>query len=243
MNHEQYKTSIIEINRLRQEINLFNNDEISESALDDLKHKITNFEKENPEFISPNSPNFTIAGGVLDGFTKSKHRSRMLSLTDVFNRSELEDWETRYIKYGESQNLTLENIVKNKYVVEPKIDGLAICITYKNGQIFSAVTRGDGYEGEDVTENIKMIDNVPKLLSITKNLEVRGEIFITKSNFNNLNRKIENGLEIGKGGKTGKDAIFSNPRNVASGTIRQLNSSIVKGRDLSFIAYFLEYLE
>jgi DNA ligase (NAD+) len=254
LTYDEYLALIDEVNRLRNQIHLFDSDEISESALDNLKHKITLFEQENPERISPNSPNMTIAGGVAEKFTKSRHTRRMLSLNDIFNEKELADWQQRWIDYGVKQGNfePLENKteistrfslnvgdrnITTKYVCEPKIDGLAVSIIYTNGQISSATTRGDGWVGELVTENVRQIRAIPKEIPYKGNLEVRGEIFLTKKDFENLNKAIEKGEKIGKGGQTGPEAVFSNPRNASSGTIRQLDSRIVGERNLSFIAY------
>jgi DNA ligase (NAD+) len=128
------------------------------------------------------------------------------------------------------------------YICEAKIDGLALSLHYKNGKLWKAVTRGDGIVGEDVTENARQIKDIPQELKfidgqVYKYIEVRGEVFINNQNFSNLNRDILQGKTTGKLGKTGKEGVFANPRNVASGTLRQLDSSIVKDRNLSFLAY------
>jgi len=260
VSQEEYARYVNEINRLRNEVHLFNSEEISEAALDDLKHKITLFETQNPDKILPNSPNYTISGGVAEGFTKYIHKRRMLSLNDVFSLTELEEWQERWQNYAtknifdeslsQSLNNDLDNNLadsldtnedKNKdnqiYICEPKIDGLAVSLHYFEGKLIKGVTRGDGFEGEDVTQNILQITSIPKQILDQRNLEVRGEIFITKKDFENLNKSIENSLQAGKMNKYGKEAIFSNPRNAAAGTLRQLDSRIVAQRKLSFIAY------
>jgi DNA ligase (NAD+) len=238
MNQKEYLKLIEEVNRLRNEVHLFMTEEISEEALDDLKHKITDYELANPTKISKNSPNYTIAGGVRDGFKKVTHRKRMLSITDVFNYEELVAWETRYKNYAKSQNIELEP--NPKYYVEPKIDGLAVSLIYKNGELIQASTRGDGMVGEDVFDNILQVSSIPKTIPDTRDIEVRGEIFLTKSDFEDLNQAVIDGLKKGKNGQFGADAVFANPRNAASGTLRQLDSNIVKERNLSFIAYHLD---
>jgi DNA ligase (NAD+) len=254
LNHDEYLVLIDEVNRLRNQIHLFDSDEISEAALDDLKHKITLFEQENPNTVSPNSPNMTIAGGVAEKFVKSRHTRRMLSLNDIFNENELADWQQRWVDYGVKQgsfdeldakttlsshfSFTVDDQHKQVlYICEPKIDGLAISIIYQNGIIISATTRGDGWVGELVTENIKQIRAIPKQIPFKGKIEVRGEIFLTKKDFDELNKAIMKGDKIGKGGHSGIEAVFSNPRNASSGTIRQLDSRIVGERNLSFIAY------
>ena len=239
MTNKEYLNLIKQINEYRNQIHLFGIEEISEGALDDLKHKVTQYELANPTKINPNSPNFTIAGGVLEGFKKVEHKRRMLSLNDIFTLEELTDWENRYKDYA---NRNLNQVIKEtdiEYICEPKLDGLALSLIYKNGLLVHAVTRGDGFFGEDVTENAKQITSIPKEIPDQRELEVRGEVFITKQNFEDLNKDIITGKKIGKMSKTGIDAVFANPRNVASGTLRQLDSRIVADRNLSFIAYNL----
>jgi DNA ligase (NAD+) len=243
MTQDQYQTLVAEVNRLRGQVNLFDIEEISQQALDDLKHQITIFEKNHPELISPASSNYTIQGGVLKGFKKASHNKRMLSLVDIFNFEELQDWEKRYYKHGQNEGIiNQEQNPKTCYIIEPKIDGLALSLIYDNGELIQAITRGDGYIGEDVTLNAKMIANIPKSIADKQKLEVRGEVFLTKSDFEDLNQAIIAGLYTGKGSKIGKEAIFANPRNAASGSLRQLDSNIVKQRKLSFIAYYFDYL-
>ena len=234
LSKNEYQKMVKQVNRLRNEVNLFSVEEISEAALDDLKHKITEFETAFPDQILPDSPNYTIAGGVAEGFQKYTHKRRMLSLNDVFDYEELTDWEQRFLDYGD------KNGVENgspTYICEPKIDGLAISLIYIDGKLTHAVTRGDGYVGELVTSNVMQIQSIPKSIEYSGELEVRGEVFLTKSDFLLLNYEIENGQKVGKMNKTGAEAKFANPRNAASGTLRQLDSSVVAGRRLSFIAY------
>jgi DNA ligase (NAD+) len=234
---QEYLALIAKVNQLRNEVHLFSEENISEEALDNLKMQITKWENENPDKIDPNSPNYTIAGGVAEGFVKVSHQKRMLSLNDIFTEIELMEWQERWQKYAEQNSIKFELGQKVNYICEPKIDGLAISLHYKGGLLVQAVTRGDGFVGEDVTNNIKQIYSIPKAIPDTRMLEVRGEIFMTKSDFTELNQKIIDGILLGKMSKTGPEYIFANPRNVASGTIRQLDSSVVKDRKLSFIAY------
>jgi len=243
MNNSEYLTLVAEVNRLRNEVHLFNVEEISESALDDLKHKITLYEVNNPDKISPNSPNYVVSGGVAKNFVKFKHTRRMLSLNDIFSFEELIDWDKRWKDYFKKEVEVAEE-VKNfnsesdqVYVCEPKLDGLAISLHYDEGKLVSAATRGDGFVGELVTENIRQIKYIPKEIEFKGKLEVRGEVFLSKQDFEDLNKKITEGQLVGKMGNTGPEAVFANPRNAASGTIRQLNSAIVAERNLSFVAY------
>ncbi len=239
ISYKDYQKLVLEVNRLRTEVHLFSNEEVSEATLDDLKRKISEFEEKNPDLISPNSPNYTISGGILEGFKKFKHLERMLSLTDIFDFKELQKWEEKWQNYLiKNSTKKLEELdIKPRYLCEPKIDGLAISLHYLDGKLKTGVTRGDGFIGEDITENVLQIQSIPKEIFDKEKLEVRGEVFMTKENFNSLNEKIKNGLVVGKNGKTGLDGVFANPRNVASGTLRQLNSNIVKQRKLDFIAY------
>jgi DNA ligase (NAD+) len=235
MTHPEYLALIQKVNQLRNQVHLFGDEEISEDALDNLKMQITNWENQNPTDISPNSPNFTISGGVSAGFSKFTHTRRMLSLNDIFDYQELTEWQTRWQDYARREGIDFDP--SQDYICEPKIDGLAISIHYKDGQLVRAITRGDGFVGEVVTNNILQINSIPKSIPDQRELEVRGEIFMTKSNFEILNQKVMSGELVGKLGKTGTEGIFANSRNVASGTIRQLDSAVVASRNLSFVAY------
>lgn len=294
---QEYLALITKVNQFRNEVHLFGEENISEEALDNLKMQITDWERDHPESIDPNSPNYTIAGGVAEGFTKVQHQKRMLSLNDIFTHEELIEWEERWQKYADQNSISIpksfeseklkaniKSIVVDKnpsslkdversdgvdnmtvssnlngensdtkatsticnsinYICEPKIDGLAISLVYENGKLQQAVTRGDGFVGEDVTNNVLQIQSIPKSIQDKRKLEVRGEVFMTKSDFEELNQKIIDGILPGKMSKTGPEFVFANPRNVASGTIRQLDSSVVKDRKLSFIAYNVYILE
>lgn len=282
--HSEYLQMVAKANELRTQVHLFDNDVISEEALDNLKHQITLFEEANPELISPKSPNKIVVGDVKKGFQKFTHTRRMLSLNDIFDRNELEKWEKRWQDFGlknienfdklvglvdlvdskgeslpknpekslEKNNQNLESQKSEnydstnnsiKYICEPKIDGLAVSLHYKGGQLIAAATRGDGFVGENVTENVRQIKNIPQTIPEKMDLEVRGEVFLSKENFEKLNQAIIAGEKVGKLGKTGIEAIFANPRNAASGTLRQLDAGIVAERNLSFIAYGLTFEE
>jgi DNA ligase (NAD+) len=238
MTQNEYLALVEEVNRLRNQVHLFDTEEISEAALDDLKHKITLYEAQFPDNISPNSPNYTIAGGVAEKFEKVRHSRRMLSLNDIFTHEELVDWEQRYndyaVKYGVSLPISTS---KSKYICEPKIDGLAVSLRYKDGMFAQAATRGDGWVGELITENVRQIRSIPKEIPYTGEVEIRGEVFLTRKDFQSLNERISKGLIAGKGGQSGPENVFANPRNAASGTLRQLDSRVVGERNLSFIAY------
>ena len=158
----------------------------------------------------------------LEKFTKIKHSKPMLSLNNGFNINDIEDFIERTRKY---LNISCDDI---EFVCEPKIDGLSISLLYENGELSQALTRGNGYEGELVTENILTIDNIPKkIVDYPELLEVRGEIFISKNDFEKLNKEQ----------LTNDKKVFSNPRNAAAGSIRQKDSNEIKKRNLMFFAY------
>ena len=158
----------------------------------------------------------------LEKFTKIKHSKPMLSLNNGFNMNDIDDFIKRTCKF---LNISCDDI---EFVCEPKIDGLSISLLYENGELSQALTRGNGYEGELVTENILTIDNIPKkIVDYPELLEVRGEIFISKNDFEKLNKEQ----------LTNDNKVFSNPRNAAAGSIRQKDSSKIKKRNLMFFAY------
>jgi DNA ligase (NAD+) len=211
------------IQKLRQEIehhrylyHVLDQQEISEAALDSLKHELSQLEQQWPELITPDSPTQRVAGKPLDKFSKVIHTQRMLSLNDIFSEAELQDWEQRIKK------LTLQPLT---YYAEIKMDGLAVNLHYVNGRFVQGATRGDGKVGEDVTMNLRTIESIPLQLSgdYPADLEVRGEVYMTKQQFETLNADAT--------------TSFANPRNAAAGSIRQLDPSIASARKLSFMAY------
>ncbi|MCL2002305.1 NAD-dependent DNA ligase LigA [Candidatus Saccharibacteria bacterium] len=212
--------------RLRQEIDdyryhyhVLDQSTMSEAAADRLKHELSELEAKYPSLITADSPTQKVAGSPLDRFTKIAHSTPMISLADVFDEAELRSWFDKAAAAGAADFFT-----------DIKMDGLACALTYENGQLIRAITRGNGKIGEDVTENVKTINNVPsQLQNAPAKLEVRGEIVIFKEDFTKLNREREQAGE----------APYANPRNLAAGTIRQLDSRIVASRPLSFIAYDL----
>lgn len=199
---------------------------MSEAAADSLKHELSLLESEYPELITPDSPTQRVAGKPLDKFTKVRHEKRMISLADVFSEEEIRDWIVRNEKLIPGGEI-------NEFFTDIKMDGLACALKYRDGVFYQAVTRGDGLVGEDVTLNVKTIENIPlKLVSdeeIPSEVEVRGEIVIFKKDFDELNLK-----QREKG-----EAEFANPRNLAAGSIRQLDPKVAASRPLKFIAYDL----
>lgn len=216
------------INDYRYHYHVLDESIMSEAAADSLKHELSLLEEEYPELITPDSPTQRVAGKPLDKFTKIKHEKRMISLADVFSRQEIEDWILRNEKLIPGGEIS-------EFFTDIKMDGLACSLKYRDGIFYQAVTRGDGLVGEDVTLNVKTIQNIPLSLrkplegSLPHEVEVRGEIVIFKKDFEELNR-----LQRVKG-----EAEFANPRNLAAGSIRQLDPKVAASRPLKFIAYDL----
>lgn len=216
-----------EINRHRYLYHVLDKEEISESALDSLKHELWQLEQKFPDLITPDSPTRRIGGRPLDKFQKVKHGKPVLSLQDVFSLEEARQWEERNVKI-------LKETVKG-YYCELKLDGLSVVLTYKQGVFVRGTTRGDGWIGEDVTQNLKTMESIPLRLrsEAVKNsppvIEVRGEIVMTKKNFERLN---------GAQKKSGQP-LFANPRNVAAGSVRQLDPAITASRRLDCFVFEL----
>lgn len=228
MNKEEAKTRIEKlrelINRHRYLYHVLDRQEISDSAQDSLKKELFDLEQEHPDLITKDSPTQRIGGEPLKQFKKFKHPQKMLSFNDAFSMEDMQEWQKRILKLlPESQQ------GKINYYCELKIDGLAIELVYKNGFLETGSTRGDGATGEDVTENLKTIEAIPLKIEGGKNLIVRGEVFITKKEFERINKEQkEKGL-----------AVYANPRNIAAGSIRQLDPKITAGRKLDSFAYDL----
>ncbi len=200
---------------------------MSEAAADSLKHELSELEAKYPELITPDSPTQKVAGVALDKFVKVAHRERMISLNDVFSGQELKDWLGRIKKLRPEAHF--------EFFCDVKMDGLACALIYEDGVLNQAVTRGDGMVGEDVTANVRTIKNIPLRLRDTDSplsrgrTEIRGEIVIFKADFADLN------TERRKAG----EQEFANPRNLAAGTIRQLDPKIAASRPLRFLGYDL----
>lgn len=200
---------------------------IDDAVYDSLFAELKQLEAAHPELITPDSPTQRVGNELKDGFQKVEHSSRMLSLNDVFDKDEVEAWVVRMDKLLPGR--------KHEFFADIKMDGLACALVYENGVLVRAVTRGDSYVGEDVTNNVRTIKNVPLRLHAQKGYEhflegrteVRGEIVMLKSDFAALNEKRR---------KAGEPE-FANPRNLAAGTIRQLDPKLVAARPLHFRAY------
>ena len=213
------------INDYRYHYHVLDESIMSEAAADSLKHELSQLEEQYPEFITPDSPTQRVAGKPLDKFQKVTHASRMISLADVFSESEIRDWVARNYKL-------VPNGTELTFFTDIKMDGLAMSLHYENGIFQQAVTRGDGLVGEDVTMNVKTIQNIPLKLNLEnppEHLEVRGEVIIFKQDFEKLNQ-----MQAKFGEKP-----FANPRNLAAGTVRQLDPRIAASRPLRFMAYDL----
>ncbi|MBR3328950.1 NAD-dependent DNA ligase LigA [Candidatus Saccharibacteria bacterium] len=248
------------INDYRYHYHVLDESIMSEAAADSLKHELSLLENEFPDLITPDSPTQRVAGKPLDKFTKVTHEKRMISLADVFSEEEVRDWITRNEKLIPGGKI-------DEFFTDIKMDGLACSLKYHDGIFVQAVTRGDGLVGEDVTLNVKTIENIPLKISdefqlnlgagpagpspraagartraaalhissistetsLPSEIEVRGEIVIFKKDFERLNE-----LQRKKG-----EPEFANPRNLAAGSIRQLDPKIAASRPLKFIAYDL----
>lgn len=230
MNKTEVKERILllreEITSLRYRYHVENDPSVTDDVYDSLTRELRLLESKYPEFRVTDDPLSRVAGAPLPKFEKINHTERMLSLQDVFSVEELEDWEERAKKIIKGENPS--------YFAELKFDGLAISLYYENGKLVYGATRGDGYTGENVTENIKMITDIPLALpkDSPKKIEVRGEIVMSKETLEKLN------LENEKKGLP----KFANTRNAAAGSIRQLDPSIVKQRNLNFFAYDIAQL-
>lgn len=197
--------------------------EISDAGYDALIRELQALEKEHPELVTADSPTQRVGGAALDKFEKVTHRQQMLSLANCFDDQELQDFDERVRK---GLNTAAAGV---GYVCEPKMDGLAIELVYENGQFVQGSTRGDGVIGEDVTENLKTIKNLPLKLkgAAPKLLEVRGEVYIKKADFQRMNAKLA---------AAGQET-FVNPRNSAAGSLRQLDPKVTSSRPLSVFLY------
>lgn len=214
-----------EIDKNRYLYHVLDKPRVSDAVDDSLKRELSELEKQYPEFVTPTSPTQRVGGKALGKFKKIRHEIPMLSLNDAFSKDDLKAWEARLVK------LAGEGKIKNSgYYVELKMDGLAVTLIYKNGSFAVGATRGDGIVGENITANLKTIQSIPlKLHGGGKypTLEVRGETYLPKKDFEKLNEEQKK-----KGGPA-----FANPRNIAAGSIRQLDPKITASRNLKFMMY------
>ena len=252
---ERVKKLRSEINYHRYLYHVLDHQEISDAALDSLKHELARAEEQFPDLITPDSPTQRVSGKPLSKFSKIRHRVRMTSLNDAFSEEEMREWEERIRKLISNFQFPISNF---DYFAEAKGDGFAVSLIYKNGVLAVGATRGDGITGEDVTQNIKTIESIPlrflerpeefskhsrdiseifrafphlhtALEHLPSTIEVRGEVFMEEKVFEVINREQKK-----KGLPT-----FANPRNVAAGSVRQLDPKITASRRLSFFAWDL----
>lgn len=209
-----------ELEKYSIEYYVYDNPSVSDQEYDRLMQELMALEEKHPEMYDANSPSQRIIGQVLEGFEKVRHDSQMLSLGNVFNYEEIEEFVTR-----------IQGSVKDaEFVVECKYDGLAMSLIYENGSFVRAVTRGDGLVGEDVSANIKTIQSIPMHIPERRHVEVRGEVYMPKKSFEELNERQ----------KKNNQALFANPRNAAAGSIRQLDSGVCASRKLDAYWYYFQ---
>ena len=207
------------INEADYNYHTLDNPTISDQEYDKYLRELFELENEYKEYIREDSPTQRVGGKVLDEFAKITHKIPMMSLSNVFNEEEIRNFDERIKKEG----------FNPKYECELKIDGLSVSLIYEKGKLISASTRGDGIVGEDITENVKTIKTIPLKLNEDIDIEVRGEIYMSKNVFENINKnRIQNGL-----------TPFQNPRNAAAGSVRQLDSKIAAKRKLDSFIYHL----
>lgn len=221
-------------NRINELINLINyhnekyynedKPEITDFEYDNLMKELINLEEENPKYKRVDSPSSRVGGKPIDKFTQITHKIPMLSLSNAYSAQDLKDFDKR-VREANDDNV--------EYVVEFKIDGLSVGLTYNNGAFEKGATRGNGVVGEDITQNLKTIKSIPLKINEDNEVVVRGEVYISKESFENINKlQEEQGLQL-----------FANPRNLAAGTLRQLDSKLTAKRPLDIFIFNLEYIE
>ncbi len=214
-----------QIDELRYRYHVENDPEVTDAMYEGLMDELRKIEEKNPEIITKESPTQRVAGVPLDKFTKVEHAQELKSLSDVFNREDIENWQERNLKILEKELGKRPDDIE--YICELKIDGLHVLLTYQSGKLKVAATRGDAKIGEDVTQNVKTIMSVPLELKENVDLIVAGEVWMDKKHFDRLNKEREKNEE----------PLFANPRNAAAGTMRQLDSNIVAKRKLGMTTY------
>ncbi len=207
------------INKASMEYYVNDNPSITDQEYDDYYRELLNLEEKYPEYKLKDSPTNKVGGQVVDKFEKVTHKTPMLSFDDIFNEDEIKAFDERIRK-------TCPNAM---YTLEPKMDGLSGSLIYEKGVLVRAATRGDGVVGEDITHNVKTIKSVPLKLNKEIDIEVRGEIYMSKKSFEKCNKER----------KQNNEALFANPRNAAAGSVRQLDSRVAAKRGLDYMAYFI----
>ncbi|RDU70321.1 NAD-dependent DNA ligase LigA [Helicobacter aurati] len=239
MTHKEYLENVDTLNRYAKHYYELDNPIASDEEYDRLYQEICEYEKSYPQNISPHSPTQRVENAPLENFIKKEHKTRMWSLEDVFNQHDLQDWLQKLDNaitrnatqsHQDSKQHPTNNLA---FCISPKYDGMSLNLIYKHGQLQQAITRGDGIQGEVVTQNAKVIESIPQNITFLGEIEVRGEVVMSKDNFNKLNnqREIEN------------KSLFANPRNAAAGSMRQLDSALVRERELDFIPWGIGYYD
>ena len=215
--NERMKELVELLNRYATEYYTSDNSSVSDSEYDRLYRELVELEKAHPEQVLPDSPTHRVGGKILDGFEKYSHQYPLYSLQDAFSREELDYFDVRVRK-------ELDDVT---YICELKIDGLSISLTYEQGIFVAGATRGDGSIGENITENLKRVKDIPLSLSEKIDITVRGECYMPRASFDQVNQsRQENG-----------ETEFANPRNAAAGTLRQLDTAVVAKRNLATFLY------
>ncbi|MFS9260738.1 NAD-dependent DNA ligase LigA [Streptococcus infantis] len=215
--NERMKELVELLNRYATEYYTSDNPSVSDSEYDRLYRELVELEKDHPDQVLPESPTHRVGGKILDGFEKYSHQYPLYSLQDAFSREELDSFDARVRK-------ELDAVT---YICELKIDGLSISLTYEQGIFVAGATRGDGSIGENITENLKRVKDIPLSLSEKIDITVRGECYMPRASFNQVNlARQENG-----------EPEFANPRNAAAGTLRQLDTAVVAKRNLATFLY------
>ena len=228
MELEQAKT---EVKELREKLEYYaklyydmDSPAITDYEYDMMMNRLKALEKEFPELITRDSLTQKVGGHVKEGFKQVVHEVPLQSLQDIFSFEELKEFDEKITKQSKEENEELN------YVVETKIDGLSVALEYKNGEFVRGATRGNGQVGEDITDNLKTIKNIPKKLKENIDIVVRGEVFISKKDFDELNEKQD------------EENKFANARNLAAGSLRQLDSSITATRPLDIYIFNVHVL-
>ena len=217
MNSDEYKEAVKQLNIYAHHYYVLDDAITTDEQYDKLYHEVLDFEIANPDALLKESPTQRVGDVITDKFEKAPHLSRMWSLEDIFNAEDLEAWLKKTYKLDE--NIT--------FYCEPKYDGASLNLIYENGELVQGITRGDGSVGEEITVNVKTIRSIPLKIEHKERIEIRGEVVIYKDNFNAMNKqRLVDGEDL-----------FANPRNVAAGSLRLLDSSITAKRNLVFLPY------
>jgi len=217
MNKQVYKQAVEKLNKWAYHYYVLDDAIASDEEYDALYHEVSEYELQHPNEVAEDSPTQRVGSGISDGFSKAKHPSRMWSLEDIFTSDDLQKWLKKTYKLD--KNVT--------FYCEPKYDGASLNLIYEDGILVKGITRGDGVEGELITQNVKSIRSIPLSIKEKSFLEIRGEVVIFKKEFEKINEeRLKNG-----------ESLFANPRNAAAGSLRQLDPKITASRNLVFLPY------